>query len=317
MKKSTANSTKNANARVDETRREIVGEVVEMMEQGRLDWANALCGNVVPRNYVSERAYRGVNRLRLAHACAKNGWTDPRFMTFNQARENAGGVRKGEHGTVIEKWKEFPIMEEDEEGNKTDKVARVVLRCVGYWVVFNASQTEDPAPLPKRELSDAVQVAEIAEKARRACPCRLVECAVETACYSPKADVVNIYPRQAAESLNGWVRTLLHEEAHATGHESRLARNIRNLFGTPEYAREELVAELSAAFLSAELGLPEVTEHDGQQRRHAENHAAYLQSWLRALKNNPDELFMAASKASQAADYIAAAWAEKPADIAA
>ncbi len=313
MKDKAAKKAQSATERVKETRREIVADVVEMMALGRLDWANALCGNVAPRNYASGRAYRGANRLRLAAACVRHGWKDPRFMTFKQAKEQAGGVRRGEHGTLIEKWKELPVMEKDEEGNSTDEVARTVLRCVGYWVVFNAEQCESPEPLEEREPADAAQVSTMSEKARNACPCALVECAVETACYSPSRDVVEIYPQQAAETLNGWTRTLLHEEAHATGHASRLGRDVRNAFGSPAYAREELVAELAAAFLAADLGLPDATEHDGQQLRHAENHAAYLQSWMRALSDRPDELFVAAGKASAAADYIADRWEGSPA----
>lgn len=294
---------------VEETRAQITLEALELMKSGRLDWADVLCGDLAPRNYESGKPYRGANRLRLAWAARKAGWKDPRFMTYKQAQAHGLQVREGEKGTVIEHWKPFTTWREEEDKDSAPErraARRVAL--VGCWFVFNVEQCDgEPEPLPEVGHSDN-DLADVADLVQASSPCPVRVAVTEHACYSPSSDYVLMYPREEASSLNGWTRVLLHEMTHATGHRTRLDRPQLARFGSPDYAREELVAELGSAFLAAELGLPEKTDIDGTESAHAVQHAAYLQSWISVLENDPNELFHAAGLASNAADYIARAW---------
>lgn len=286
-------------------RRRIVEEALELMRAGRIGWADELCGGMIPRNYTTGRHYNGGNLLHLGCAIRRNGWRDPRFLTIRQANERGLRVRKGERSTVIEHWKLVGFRDEPEPGSEEeDGFARPVL--VGCWRVFNIEQCEgEIEPLSAVEHSDE-DLAGLSERIAAAAPCPVDVRATGTACYRPSSDRIEIYPREAARSVNGWTRVLLHEMTHSTGHAARLDRDIVNRFGSPDYAREELVAELGAAFLSAEIGLPAQTATAFGESEHARQHAAYLQSWIGALEDDPDELFRAASKASAAADYLMA-----------
>ncbi len=309
---------------IEDTRKEIVENVIEMMSLHGMEWTSALQGSCMVRNYASGKPYRGANRFRLAWACAVRGWTDLRFLTYAQAKKAGLAVRKGEHGTVIEHWKKFPVYrkksdERDEatqtrENEKDDRpdVVGWTLRPVGYWTVFNVEQCDgEPEPWkPAAHADDDLQ--SVAETVVAASPCPVSECGTDVACYIPSYDEIRIFPRAQSDSVNGWIRTLLHEEGHATGAPSRLGRKLGGKFGSEDYAREELVAELCSVFLADELALPACTDVAGGVRKHMEDHAAYLKNWIACLQETPDFLFKAAAKAEAAADLIASAW--RPAD---
>lgn len=295
-----------ANETVKAERKRIVDEALELMQGGRLDWANELCGTVAPCNYVTGRRYNGGNVLHLGCARRRNGWSDPRFLTFAQAKANGLKVRKGERGSIVEHWKLVRFGGGDEADETAEGIdsGRIRPVLVGYWRVFNVEQCDgEVKPIPEIVHSDD-DLIELSERIEAASPCPVNVCMTDVACYKPMRDRIEIYPREAARSVNGWTRVLLHEMTHATGHSSRLDRDIVNRFGSPDYAREELVAELGAAFLSAEVGLPAQSATEFGESEHARQHAAYLQSWIAALEDDPDELFRAASKASAAADYL-------------
>lgn len=175
------------------------------------------------------------------------------------------------------------------------------LRCVGYWNVFNASEIEGiPAPPAPEHVSD--RTAAIADDLILSSRCPIVESMryQGSAGYAPGSDRILIAPRETFLSDETFTRVLLHEMTHSTGHPSALNRGCNTDFGSPEYAQEELVAELGSLFLSADLGIQN-TDYEGE---HYENHVSYLQSWMHALEDDPSYLFKAAAKADKAGTLI-------------
>lgn len=305
---------RNGGRRADilESRKPIVEEIIALMEQGDLAWTDPVAGGMAPRNPVSGCRYRGANRLRLVWAAGKRGWSDPRFMTFNQAKSEGWHVRKGERGVMLEVWKDVLWKSPEDEGDEEEECGqRRRLCCVGSFTAFNASQVEGIPELGGEPPADS-ELERICEAVKAAAPCPVREGGIGGAAfYTPSLDEIRIFDRRCAVSLNMFARVLLHEEVHATGHASRLGRFGEGAgagFGTEGYAREELVAELGAAFLAAELDLPRSSEHAGEAIDHAAQHASYLSSWASLLKEDGNALFVAAAQADSAADMIAQAW---------
>lgn len=239
-----------------------------------------------PRN-VRGNVYRGINRLVLSI----QPYADPRWLTFKQVSELGGKVRRGEHGTPVIFWSEI----EEERGSETQK--RMVAR---YYNVFNVEQTEglDHEPLTKG-LDEAV-CSSVAPLAEIMCPSVKVHRGGTAAYYSPSEDVVVMPREELFTTFEDFEQTLAHELVHATGHSTRLARKevcdpIN--FGSDPYAREELVAELGAAFLTAELRIHSDVEQS----------ASYVAGWLKALKDDKSMIIKAASCAQTAVDYLLAA----------
>ncbi len=228
---------------VEKQRALVVEKIIEDMKREGLHWSEPNIPSLSPHNPVSGTVYQGGNRFHLGFVGYMRGFADNRWCTFNQIRDSGWHLKKGAKAALIEKWREFSIREENEDTGEKE-VTGHYLRCVGYWIVINASETF---------LSD------------------------ET-----------------------FTRVLLHEMTHSTGHPSALNRGCNTDFGSPEYAQEELVAELGSLFLSADLGIQN-TDYEGE---HYENHISYLQSWMHALEDDPSYLFKAAAKADKAGTLI-------------
>jgi antirestriction protein ArdC len=199
-------------------------------------------------------------------------------MTFKQALEKKAAVRKGEKGTHVVFTKRITVGEEDEEKQ---------IAMLKTFVVFNVAQIDgltlsETVPESVPEIIPFVS----ATNAR-------IEHGGDRAFYASSKDFIGMPPPSAFRSEQQYQATLLHECCHWTGHESRLDRQLGNRFGTRAYAAEELIAELGAAFLCAHLGI------QGDLR-----HAGYIESWIELLKDDDRAIFTAASKASQAADYL-------------
>ena len=263
----------------------ITDRIIRAIEtEGLLPWRKPWRAES-PRN-LRGNDYRGINRLILSI----QPYADPRWVTFKQVSELGGHVRRGEHGTPVMFWNEV----EEERGSEKQK--RMVAR---YYYVFNVEQTEglDLGPLTKG-LNEAV-CSSVASLAEIMCPSVKVHRRGTAAYYSPHEDLVVMPRAELFESLDAYEQTLAHELIHATGHSTRLARkevcdSIQ--FGSDPYAREELVAELGAAFLTNELGI----SSDVQQS------ASYVSGWLKALRNDKSLIIKAASSAQAAVDFILA-----------
>lgn len=284
---------------------EVTGRIVAGLEVGRFPWvqpwdaAAAVPG--LPRNASSGRAYSGINVLILWGEVIMRGYASQGWLTFRQALEAGGCVRKGERGTCVFYADRFTPEAEKERAAAEGDEARAV-PFLKRFTVFNVAQCDGlpermlagSPPLPPRELVP------VAEALIEACGADFRIGGAE-AFYSPGGDYVRVPPQPAFRHQIDYYRTALHELGHWTGHATRLARDLSNPFGSAGYAREELVAELASAFLCAALGIePSV------------RHADYLGSWLAVLRADNRAIFRAASLASKAADYLLAFRAEAP-----
>lgn len=251
--------------------------------------------------------YRGGNTLILWAAAAARGYTARYWLTFKQAQALGGTVRRGERATHILFYKDraaaaasaplTPAPSSTDTGTADTPARRTVLRS---FAVFSANQIDNLPPrffTPPPPPADNTFLAARLDPAFNRVPA-VVQQGGARACYNPVTDTIHLPPRPAFVSLAQYFATRLHELAHWTGHPTRLARDA---FLNPgpraatAYAREELVAELCAAFLGAELNLPV---------DHLEDHASYIDHWLKILDRDPGALLTAAAHAQRAADFL-------------
>ena len=255
--------------------------------------------SILPYNPVTKTKYRGINLVSLL----ANGFDDPRFLTFQNIQtlsKEIGSpilIKKGEKGTPIFKAIKRTFVNEDKETG--EKNTGSYFQYVYSGSVFNASQlTGMPALLTPN--TEPFKTEEEAEKILKAM-CEMTGLKFEhkkqdMACYIPSIDTVLMPPKEYFKSSLSYYSTLMHELGHSTGHESRLNRKLVGQFGSPDYAFEELVAELNSFFLGATINLPYDSKiHD--------NHAGYLKSWLKALKDDKNMIFKASSQASKAVEF--------------
>jgi antirestriction protein ArdC len=281
---------------------EVTARIVAEMEAGRVPWVQPW-GRVdgasagLPRNALTGRRYSGINVLILWGAVIGAGYPSQGWLTFKQALEAGGCVRKGERGTSVVYADRFIPEAERARAVETGGDAKAI-PFLKRFTVFNVAQCDglpeslSPEPVPLREI---VPVAEAMIAASG------VEFRIggDEAYYAPHPDFVQVPPQPAFFDQINYYRTALHELTHATGHPSRLARNLTGAFGSKDYAREELVAELGSAFLCASLGIAPTVRH-----------ADYLACWLEVLREDNRAIFRAASMASKAADWLLSRYGE-------
>jgi len=274
----------------------VTAQIRDLLERGVRPWTkpwdDAHAGGVLlPRRANGER-YRGMNVVALWAASVNAGYASPFWFTFKQALALGAQVRKGEHGAFVIFYKPVggdrpaPAAGGDDSEEES---RRSILR--GY-VVFNHAQIDGlgdrfEAPAPPSPDAFADTFAKVSASIRHG---------GTRAFYAPSSDHVQLPPVAAFLDRTHYYATLAHELGHWTRHPARLNRDFgQKRFGDHGYALEELVAELCAAFVGAELGLPP---------DHIEDHAAYIASWLEVLKQNPGAFLTAAGKAQLAADYL-------------
>lgn len=289
--------------RVIETRKELTKQLLAEMEQGELPWMKGWkTTGTRPYNPVTKAVYKGNNRLRLMLASHFGQFQDNRWVTFNQAKDKGWKIKSGEKGTLCEKWifEEKKVIEDPVTGEKETVYEELEHPKVNYFILFNADQVDGiPEKEKKEPLSRDEQLA-LADQFVKSSVCSVIEGANETeAYYSPARDEIHLPARDYFYSAGEFLGTAIHEMGHSTGHPSRLARDISGGFGSTSYAKEELVAELSAVFVQADLGV-----QIGSKQ--FTNHAAYLQNWMSLLKDNPNVLFQASADAAKASDFLMA-----------
>lgn len=278
-----------------DTYQAVTDRVVAMLEQGTAPWQKPWTSpDGAPRS-IEGYEYRGINVLLLTMTALEKGYTSPFWMTFKQAKTRGGKVRKGEKGTMIVFWKRLRITEKNESGKDVQKI----IPMLRYYYVFNVEQTEG-VKLPKKVAdwapSENVHEARVEAEAVLANypnPPKVSETGTG-AFYYPGIDQVEVPPRSAFADMDEFYSTLFHELGHSTGHPSRLNRKQTGGFGSHDYGREELVAEMTSAFLAAETGI--TTTFD--------NSAAYLNSWIRTIKEDVRAVVVAAGQAQRAVDHI-------------
>jgi antirestriction protein ArdC len=275
-------------------RQEVTNDLIKLLEQGtapwQKPWESGEAGRM-PFNPTTNKPYRGGNVLALMIAGMRKGYADPRWCTYKQAAEKGWQVRKGEKASQIEFWEAKPGSTagdaEDEE-----KRSRLVHR---VYSVFNAQQIDGIPPIVVKP-REPWEVCENAERimANSGADIRY---GGDRAYYRKDTDHVQLPNREYFADAPGFYGTAIHELVHWTGGETRLSRPTlmqSKSFGDGSYAKEELRAEIGSMMLAAEQGIP----HDPSQ------HAAYVQSWIKALKDDKNEIFRAASDASKACDYL-------------
>lgn len=281
---------------VMDNRKELVNKILTNMRKGYIWSPNAWSSKALtPHNPVSGAYYLGGNRIRLMMAAIENNYQDPRWVTYKQAEKCGWSVKKGEKSVLLEKW----IFEETKSiENDAGEIEKVEIELskpkVSYFRVFNAEQIQG---IPELKLSSDIKIADITTYIKNSSQCKIVDSISGKACYYPKIDQIELPPEWAFKSAESYLSVLIHEMSHSTGHPDRLNRSILNQFGTPDYAREELRAELGSAFMKANLELPLSSEQ-------LQDHSNYLLSWIQVLEKDPNEFFRACRDAEQISDYL-------------
>jgi antirestriction protein ArdC len=242
-------------------------------------------GGGLPVNAKSGRPYRGINVLSLWAADQVAGFGDARWATYRQWSEMGAQVRRGEKSSLVVFYKDYAA--ENDDG---DPERRFVARAS---FAFNASQVEGVAPAEELPVGGFEPI-EVAEATIQATGAR-IDHGGEMAAYIPSADRIVMPPKDRFTSADGYYATMFHELGHWTGHASRLDRDLTGRFKSQSYAAEELVAELTSAFVNASLGLA--------SEPHAQT-SAYIAGWIKMLRDDKRALFTAAAAASKASDYL-------------
>ena len=277
---------------------EVTAKIVGELESGRVPWvqpwgrAKAVLG--LPRNASSARRYSGINVFILWGAVIERGFAAQAWLTFRQALALGGHVRKGEAGTTVVFADRF-VPKDRREGGAAEVGARdASVAFLKRFTVFNVEQCEG---LPERVCLGAPPVAEgLIVPAAEALICAAgakVRIGGDQAYYMPGTDTVHVPPPQAFFEPVNWHKTAFHELGHWTGHASRLNRDQAGSYGSKAYAREELVAEMTSAFVCAAMQIEPTIRH-----------ADYLSGWLTLLREDSRAIFRAASAASKAADWL-------------
>jgi antirestriction protein ArdC len=273
----------------------VTDQIIKQLENGVVPWRKPWTTQF-PKSLRSLREYRGLNVLMLA----SQGYASPYWLTFNQAKQLGGHVKQGEHSTLVTFWKRSPYKKHNEETGEDETRNGFLLR---YYRVFNLCQTE--------EIADKLGLSVTAESGSNRVPsldqCEKIVAEMPlapkreqsfAAWYRPLTDTVGMPNRDTFHSSEEYYSTLFHELAHSTGHPSRVGRDgIENVnsFASESYSKEELIAEMSSAFLCGVAGVSPVV---------IQNSASYLQSWISRLRGDARLLISAASHAQKAADYI-------------
>jgi antirestriction protein ArdC len=268
---------------------QVTSTIVAELASGAVPWTRpwrntAPVGSVLPHNAATNRPYSGINIPILWGAALNGGYDRHLWMTYKQATTAGAQVRGGERGTIVVFTKKLKVGEKEEEH---------LVSMLRTYTVFNIAQIDglpqtDSVILSEGERIDAVEAFVAATNAE-------IKTGGNQPMYVPSLDYIVMPPAGAFRTVEHFYATELHELGHWTADATRLNRDLTNRFGTKAYAAEELVAELTAAFLCAHLGIK------GELR-----HAGYIADWIRLLKEDDRAIFTAASKASHAAEFLRA-----------
>jgi len=273
----------------------ITEQIVAALEKGvgtwKMPWNNGNC-SVLPINAVSRKPYRGINTLALWSAMQQKGYNAPEWATYKQWQNLGGQVRKGEKSTLVVFWKFVKRQEpqDDEDHNASDSK----FLFARSYSVFNADQVDGYTPVNSQPAPPKVERLARADEFFNKIAADVRHCG-NRAFYSITGDFIQMPTFESFDDPGGFYGTLAHEHIHWSGKAGRCDRECGKRFGDNAYAVEELVAELGAAFVCANLELSSEPRED---------HAQYLQSWLKVLKSDSRAIFSVASKAQQAADYL-------------
>lgn len=272
----------------NEVYQRITDRITNLLTQGTVPWHKPWkARNGLPRNFLSQKPYRGINVFLLLAM----SYESPFWLTYRQAAQLGASVRKGEKACPVVFWKQLKI--EDKESGATERIP--LLR---YYHVFNAAQCDGlkvPSALAEANGNRISKPENIVANMPQ--PPSLKH-GMTLAYYSPREDCIGLPARERFVSEEGYFATLFHELVHSTGHEKRLNRSTLKEatgYGSNPYCKEELIAEMGAAFLCGHADIVERT---------MENSAAYIQGWLSQLQSDKTLIVQAAAQAQKAADFI-------------
>lgn len=297
---------------VETKRKAMVDQLLAFIESNPTAWeAGWYKVGGAPRNGKTGKNYNGLNALWLYLLAEHKGYADPRWVTYQQAKDLKASVKAGEKSSNVFYWSWYdkktkkPFDEEtvkdmskDERQKYLDENVRPVLK---YYQVFNASQCNN---FPKLDAEQQEMPAD--ERARQNAKIEsiITNSAAPVyydggnrAYYSPRQDSIHLPEINRFHSMQDYYATALHEIAHSTGHASRLNREMISIFGTSDYAKEELRAELASVFMQLDYDI-------SVEGKHFENHAAYLQSWLKSVRDDQKEFFAAVTDAEKISQYV-------------
>lgn len=289
-------------------REEMINSFIDCLKKDTIPWHRSWSAKQRPFNAVTNTTYRGVNSLWLSYNQFAREFDDPRWCTFKQAQTQGWKIKPGSKGTRVEFWS---LYDTEEKRKLTQREAKQlsdeltleefknrVKPISNVYTVFNGEQIDG---IPKyEEKTYELNTEELLQKRDTLLKNMNVDFSEggDKAFYNPSRDRITLPEMNRFETEYDYMATLLHEAGHATGHISRLNRDMTGVFGSPEYAKEELRAEIASAFTAQELGL------DYEQNEHMENHEAYVQNWINVLENEPNELFAAIKDAENISDYL-------------
>lgn len=298
------------NTKLNKARELLIEKYTEALKREEIPWQKGWYTNL-PCNAITKRQYRGVNLLLLSFIAEERGYSGNRWCTFNQIVDKDNKyhpnkqwhLKKGSKSVPIEYWYLYNTIERkrytfDEYRKAIEKQPdkEIEFRLLSRtFLVFNEDCIEGiPKELPKSK--EEIDRLEVIDKIITNMQVGYKE-EGNQAYYNSVLDEVVIPPVETFKGEYQYCATQLHELCHATGHNSRLDRKVGNFFGSEEYAKEELRAEISSSFLMQELDL----EYD---EKHIENHMAYIQSWISVLEKDPNELFRAIQDANKIVEYV-------------
>jgi antirestriction protein ArdC len=272
----------------------ITNRILEELQKGSIPWRKPWTSNQeVPKNLITKKEYRGINVWMLKSL----NYESPYFLSFKQAQELGGSIRKGEHGIPVVFWKWLSVKQTDPETQEELEKSIPYLR---YYTVFNVAQTEG---IPTDKIPTTIQnnnnPIEACEKIVKEMPNKPdIKPCHNSAYYVPSQDYIAIPSLPRFNLASEYYATLFHEMVHSTGHESRLNRKgITNFngFGTDQYGKEELIAEMGASFLCGVSGI---------ENKVLSNSVAYINAWMQRIKKDSKLIIVAAAQAQKATDYI-------------
>jgi len=281
---------------------EVTDRIIAALEAGTPPWRrpwdpDKAGGPAMPRNAATGQRYRGINVLTLGMSALAFSNADPRWATYKQAEDRGWQVRKGERGTTGYFFKRLEVRDDSKPEGDEDAVKRIPL--LRAFSLFHASQIDGIPDYVPPTIEEAPWRAPEAAEIILANSGAVVRFGGDRAFYSPATDHIQMPPHAAFATAERFCGTLIHEMCHLTGHPSRLNRDLHNRFGSHDYSREELRAEIGQMMVCSELGIA-VSDNEFS------NNAAYVASWLEKLRSDRKEIFRAAADAQRIADYLLA-----------
>ncbi len=280
---------------------EITNQIIAAIEKGadkfQMPWHRTGTATMSPMNIDTGNAYRGINIVSLWAAAQVRNFDTGIWGTYRQWQNAGCQVRKGEKSSLVIFYKEFERDDEDSDRNDEQPRKRLMARASR---VFNVAQVDGYTPKEVEPVANPVASIDAADRFITATKAKISH-GGESAYYAPATDVIQMPPRESfhgtatSSATEAYYSTLLHELTHWSGHKSRCDRFTDGAFKKDDYAREELVAELGAAFLCGHLGVTLEPRPD---------HAAYIDHWLKILKADSKAIFQASSQATKAVDFL-------------